>query len=55
MRLVGLHTGNANLSAASFDVLALGAVLLFPRVASALVRDNVVLIALRAMLADFTL
>ncbi|UZJ56338.1 hypothetical protein CBS101457_005658 [Exobasidium rhododendri] len=37
----------------SFDVLAIGAILLCPRVASVLVQDNVVLLALKAMLADF--
>jgi hypothetical protein len=37
----------------SFDVLAIGAILLCPRVASVLVQDNVILLALKAMLADF--
>ena len=37
----------------SFDTLALGAILLCPRVASVLVQDNVILLALKAMLADF--
>ncbi|KDN53254.1 hypothetical protein K437DRAFT_253272 [Tilletiaria anomala UBC 951] len=53
MRVIALRTDNADLSSMSFDILALGAVLLCPRVASALVRDNIVLLALREMLADF--
>ena len=55
MRIVGLRSGDEILMAMSFDVLALGAVLLCPRVASALIRDNVVLLALRAMISDFAL
>jgi hypothetical protein len=37
----------------SFDTLAIGAILLCPRVASVLIQDNVILLALKAMLADF--
>lgn len=37
----------------SFDTLALGAILLCPRVASVLIQDNVILLALKAMLSDF--
>ncbi len=55
VRLVALRTGSLALSDTSFDVLALGAVLLCPRVASSLVRDNVMLLALRAMITDFVL
>ncbi|PWN53876.1 hypothetical protein IE53DRAFT_90894 [Violaceomyces palustris] len=53
MRISALRHGVPSRSDTSFDALALGAVLLCPRVASSLVQDNVVLLALKAMLADF--
>jgi len=53
LRIFSLHSGSSAQSDFSFDLLALGAVLLCPRVASTLVQDNVVLLALRAMFSDF--
>ncbi|PWY99001.1 hypothetical protein BCV70DRAFT_163208 [Testicularia cyperi] len=53
LRVSALRTGSVARSNLSFDCLALGAVLLCPRVASSLVQDNVVLLSLKAMLADF--
>lgn len=49
--LVGANQAQSNLS---FDVLALGAILLCPRLASFLVSDNVLLLALRAMVVEFS-
>lgn len=53
LRISGLVHHNQVRSDLSFDCLALGSVLLLPRCASALVQDNVVLLALRAMLGQF--
>ncbi|SJX65465.1 related to YVC1-vacuolar cation channel [Sporisorium reilianum f. sp. reilianum] len=53
LRISALQHGLADRSDLSFDCLALGAVLLCPRVASSLVQDNVVLLSLKAMLSDF--
>ncbi|SNX87554.1 related to YVC1 - vacuolar cation channel [Melanopsichium pennsylvanicum] len=53
LRVSALQHGLPDRSDLSFDCLALGAVLLCPRVASALVQDNVVLLSLKAMLSDF--
>ena len=53
LRISALHHGLPQRSDLSFDCLALGAVLLCPRVASSLVQDNVVLLSLKAMLSDF--
>lgn len=55
LRVSALKHGLPARSDLSFDCLALGAVLLCPRVASALVQDNVVLLSLKAMLSDFLL
>lgn len=53
IRISALVRGDARHSNLSFDTLALGAILLCPRVASVLIQDNVILLALKAMLADF--
>ncbi|CDU22040.1 related to YVC1-vacuolar cation channel [Sporisorium scitamineum] len=53
LRISALQYGLPERSDLSFDCLALGAVLLCPRVASSLVQDNVVLLSLKAMLSDF--
>ncbi|TKY90318.1 hypothetical protein EX895_000316 [Sporisorium graminicola] len=53
LRISALQHGMPDRSDLSFDCLALGAVLLCPRVASSLVQDNVVLLSLKAMLSDF--
>ncbi|KAJ9475391.1 putative Calcium channel YVC1 (putative) [Pseudozyma hubeiensis] len=53
LRVSALRHGLPARSDLSFDCLALGAVLLCPRVASSLVQDNVVLLSLKAMLSDF--
>ncbi|GAK66767.1 receptor-activated ca2+-permeable cation channel [Moesziomyces antarcticus] len=53
LRISALRHGLPGRSDLSFDCLALGAVVLCPRVASSLVQDNVVLLSLKAMLSDF--
>lgn len=53
LRISALQHGLPGRSDLSFDCLALGAVVLCPRVASSLVQDNVVLLSLKAMLSDF--
>ena len=53
LRISALQHGLPGGSDLSFDCLALGAVVLCPRVASSLVQDNVVLLSLKAMLSDF--
>ncbi|PIL35412.1 transporter [Ganoderma sinense ZZ0214-1] len=52
-RLKGLHTGDAASSDFAFDVLACGACILFPRLAFFAVSNNVVVLALRSMMAEF--
>lgn len=53
IRLNALSHGDLALSSLSFETLSLGAILLCPRVASVLIQDNVILLALKAMLSDF--
>ncbi|PWN40542.1 hypothetical protein IE81DRAFT_325478 [Ceraceosorus guamensis] len=53
LRISGLVHSDALRCDLSFDCLAVGAILLCPRVASSLVQDNVILLALKAMFADF--
>ncbi|MCO5598634.1 hypothetical protein L7F22_052731 [Adiantum nelumboides] len=53
IRLNALSQGDLGLSSLSFETLSLGAILLCPRVASVLIQDNVILLALKAMLSDF--
>ena len=53
IRLNALTHGDLALSSLSFETLSLGAILLCPRVASVLIQDNVILLALKAMLSDF--
>ncbi|KAI0707123.1 hypothetical protein C8Q76DRAFT_748084 [Earliella scabrosa] len=52
-RIKGLHTGDPNASDFAFDVLACGACILFPRLAFFAVSNNLVVLALRAMMVDF--
>ncbi|TFK83312.1 hypothetical protein K466DRAFT_665921 [Polyporus arcularius HHB13444] len=52
-RISGLHTGDADTCEFAFDVLACGACILFPRLAFFAVSNNVVVLALRAMMAEF--
>ncbi|KAM0788384.1 hypothetical protein ACM66B_001522 [Microbotryomycetes sp. NB124-2] len=53
MRLDGLWTGDEAMSDLSFDTLALAGCLLFPRLAISLLRGNVVLMALSAMIKEY--
>lgn len=53
IRVNALSKGDLALSSLSFETLSLGAILLCPRVASVLIQDNVILLALKAMLSDF--
>ncbi|KAK7690562.1 hypothetical protein QCA50_005660 [Cerrena zonata] len=52
-RIKGLSSNNLDASDMAFDVLACGACILFPRLAFFAVSNNVVVLALRAMIADF--
>ncbi|TFK21168.1 receptor-activated Ca2+-permeable cation channel [Coprinopsis marcescibilis] len=53
LRLKGLSDGNSEMSAMAFDVLSCGACILFPRLAFFFVSDNLVILSLRAMIAQF--
>jgi hypothetical protein len=53
LRIKGLLQDEAGLSELAFDILACGACILFPRLAFFAVRNNVVILSLRAMIADF--
>lgn len=53
IRISALIRASPAQSAFSFDVLALGAILLCPRLASLLISDNVLMLALRAMVVEF--
>ncbi|KAI0077860.1 hypothetical protein K474DRAFT_1661071 [Panus rudis PR-1116 ss-1] len=52
-RIKGLTSHNLEASDMAFDILACGACILFPRLAFFAVSNNVVVLALRAMIADF--
>ncbi|KAI0267672.1 hypothetical protein BC834DRAFT_54466 [Gloeopeniophorella convolvens] len=53
LRVKGLTSGDPATSALGFDILACGACILFPRLAFFMVSNNVVILALRAMTAEF--
>ncbi|KAI9460358.1 hypothetical protein F5148DRAFT_983294 [Russula earlei] len=53
LRVQGLSSKNPSASDMGFDILACGACILFPRLAFFLVSNNVVILALRAMTAEF--
>ncbi|KAJ6544785.1 receptor-activated Ca2+-permeable cation channel [Mycena vulgaris] len=53
MRIRGLAGGHLDASDMAFDVLACGACILFPRLAFFAVSNNVVVLSLRAMIAEF--
>jgi len=53
LRWKGLSTGVRSTSDLGFDILACGACILFPRLAFFMVSNNVVILALRAMTAEF--
>ncbi|KIJ51512.1 hypothetical protein M422DRAFT_26918 [Sphaerobolus stellatus SS14] len=53
LRIQGLTYNDAESSAMAFDVLACGACILFPRLAFFAVSNNVIILALRGMIADF--
>ncbi|KAI0787426.1 hypothetical protein C8Q74DRAFT_605518 [Fomes fomentarius] len=52
-RMKGLHAGDPAASEFAFDILACGACILFPRLAFFAVSNNLVVLALRAMLSEF--
>ncbi|THH27606.1 hypothetical protein EUX98_g6581 [Antrodiella citrinella] len=52
-RIRGLAYGNVDASEFAFDILACGGCILFPRLAFFAVSNNVVVLALRAMIAEF--
>lgn len=54
MRAVGLRSGDDALSELSFDTLGLAGCVLLPRLTISLLRHNVVLLALSAMIREFT-
>ncbi|KAF4453882.1 hypothetical protein F53441_3568 [Fusarium austroafricanum] len=53
LRFLGWRLGDANLDEQAFDVLALAAPVLVPRLAFNLLSDNLVFLSLRSMMADF--
>ncbi|KAF9644898.1 hypothetical protein BDM02DRAFT_3157054 [Thelephora ganbajun] len=53
LRIKGLATGDGSSSELGFDILACGACILFPRLAFFAVKNAVVVLALRAMIAEF--
>jgi hypothetical protein len=53
LRFMGWKLGDTNLDEQAFDVLALAAPVLVPRLAFNLLRDNLVFLSLRSMMADF--
>lgn len=53
LRIQGLLTHDLDLSELAFDTLALAACILFPRLSISLIRGNVVLLALSAMIKEF--
>ncbi|KAH9998811.1 hypothetical protein BJV74DRAFT_187360 [Russula compacta] len=53
LRVKGLSSGDPSASDLGFDILACGACILFPRLAFFMVSNNVVILALRAMTAEF--
>ena len=55
LRLHGWRTGQLGPAQQAVDVLAMGAPVLVPRLAFNLLSDNLVMLSLRSMMADFTL
>ena len=55
LRIHGFRTGLLAPAEQAFDVLALGAPVLIPRLAFNLMSDNLVFLSLRSMMADFFL
>lgn len=53
LRLYGWHAHELEPAEQAYDVLALAAPMLFPRLAFNLLRDNLVFLSLRSMMADF--
>ncbi|KAJ7227072.1 receptor-activated Ca2+-permeable cation channel [Mycena pura] len=53
MRIKGLAHGDTAVSGMAFDVLACGACILFPRLAFFAISNNVVVLSLRVMIAEF--
>lgn len=55
LRVHGFRIGERGPAEQAFDVLALGAPVLIPRMAFNLLSDNLVFLALRSMMKDFVL
>lgn len=55
LRLHGWRIGETGPGQQAVDVLAMGAPVLVPRLAFNLLSDNLVMLSLRSMMADFTL
>lgn len=53
LRLKGLHLGDVATVEQAFDVLALAAPVVIPRLAFALLSDNLIFLSLRSMMSDF--
>ncbi|KAK4686667.1 hypothetical protein P7C73_g3457, partial [Tremellales sp. Uapishka_1] len=53
IRVFALATRSVNTSDLAFDILAIGACILFPRLVFFVIKDNVVVLALKAMIAEF--
>ncbi|KAI9666242.1 MAG: hypothetical protein M1821_004177 [Bathelium mastoideum] len=54
VRMHGLNIGNEETGKQALDILCMGAPILLPRLAFNLMPENMLLISLRAMMADFT-
>lgn len=55
LRAYGWRTGERNEAEQAYDVLALAAPVLVPRLAFTLLSDNLIFLSLRSMMADFFL
>lgn len=55
LRLHGWRTGSTEPAQQAVDVLTMGSAVLVPRLAFNLLSDNLVMLSLRSMMADFTL
>lgn len=53
LRIYGWRVGDTNMVEQAYDVLALAAPVLVPRLAFNLLSDNLVFLSLRSMMADF--
>ncbi|KAL7424047.1 hypothetical protein Q5752_001632 [Cryptotrichosporon argae] len=53
LRVLGLATHSPNLSELGFDILAVGACVIFPRLVFFMIKDNIIVLALKEMITTF--